>query len=219
MTRELRVGTSVELGIRRRDGLHWYRSRVEDIAETAPRTIVGWPLDHLQVVPVDIGQVVHVQTSGEDALYAIDMQVDALIPDEPPRIGLVGGTRWERVQRRDDVRHGVVIRPRSITRYTIDGWQPIHAAIRNISAGGVLVWSDEEVRVGEVLELAFSLPGDEHELQVRATVRRAQPGYRAERDFWEIGCGFQRIARDESERIIRFIFAEQRKLARRQAGL
>jgi c-di-GMP-binding flagellar brake protein YcgR len=74
----------------------------------------------------------------------------------------------------------------------------------------VQVRSNDELRRGDLLDLAFELMGLEHEIQLRARVCRVQRNERV----WEAGCEFEGVSERLAQRIVQFIFAEQRAQAR-----
>ena len=92
-----------------------------------------------------------------------------------------------RDQRLDERVH-ISIRPDETRRLEDDGWVKFDAEILNVSAGGLLVASREEIHPGDYLEMAFVLPGGGVRIQVRMDViwAREEPG-----SLWQAGCQFQ----------------------------
>jgi c-di-GMP-binding flagellar brake protein YcgR len=101
---------------------------------------------------------------------------------------------------------------------------PAHKALRlgvtDISASGVQVRSQDELRVGDLVDLAFELSGIDEEVSVKARVRRV---YRHDRGpamaaVWDGGCQFEGLPDRLGQRIVQYIFAQQRAVARARRG-
>jgi c-di-GMP-binding flagellar brake protein YcgR len=115
-------------------------------------------------------------------------------------------------QRRGAFRLRVAIRPR-IARAVFGGIGRgrLRLGITEISAGGVQVRSQDELRMDDLLELAFDL---EAEVDVQARVRRVTRRERA----WDAACEFEGVSERTSERIVQFIFGQQRVMLRAHRG-
>jgi c-di-GMP-binding flagellar brake protein YcgR len=87
----------------------------------------------------------------------------------------------------------------------------LRLGIMNVSASGVQVRSQDELRCGDLLDLAFELDGEVH---VQARVLRVA---RKER-VWDAGCEFEGISERLAQRIVQFIFAQQRATLRARRG-
>jgi c-di-GMP-binding flagellar brake protein YcgR len=116
-------------------------------------------------------------------------------------------------QRRSAFRQRVAVVPRSAhILYGGVARRNVKLGVIDLSASGVCVRSRDELRNGDLLDLVFDVNGDIH---VQARVRRV---VRSER-LWDAGCAFEGISRAQAERIVKFVFAEQRATlrARREA--
>ena|SRR5689334_22428453 len=107
-------------------------------------------------------------------------------------------------QRRSAVRQPVAIVPR-LARIVYGGvaQRPVRLGIIDLSATGVNVRSRDELRAGDLLELTFVL---DTEVTFQARVRRVT---RYER-VWDAGCAFEGVSEAQAERIVKFVFAQQR---------
>jgi c-di-GMP-binding flagellar brake protein YcgR len=149
-------------------------------------------------------------------LYCTRVLVEHTATESVPllRVRVVGA--WARSQRREAVRIPVAIRPRIAAKLTGNARKPLRLGVINLSAGGVQVRSQDELRVGDRLALALPLMGFEEELEVEARVKRVAQHTRdgVTSKLWDAGCEFEGLAHRTSERIVQFIFAEQRAQAR-----
>jgi c-di-GMP-binding flagellar brake protein YcgR len=146
-----------------------------------------------------------------DAMYATNAAVEALDRAPVPLVKLACQT-WERVQRRAAVRASVAVRPRVAQVMSGPARRESRLGVTDISATGLQVRSRDELRPGDLLELAFELDG---EVEVKARVRRVYCNDRV----WVAGCEFEGIAESVSQRIMQFIFAQQRAVLRARRGL
>jgi c-di-GMP-binding flagellar brake protein YcgR len=206
----LAIGQRLEIGVRD----HWWPTRLED--RTADDQVtVAWPLSSLRRPlylevgeAVELGTVVH-----DDGAYAATGQVVALEKGNVPlvTVRLVG--EWQRSQRRNAVRVPVAIRPRiAEVVYSDMARRTVRLGVTDISATGVHLRSKDEIHAGDLLHLAFEL--DQVEVNVQARVRRVECNERV----WDAGCSFEGISESEAQRIVRFIFAQQRALLRVKRG-
>ncbi len=117
----------------------------------------------------------------------------------------------ERMQRRNAVRQRVAVRPRVAQTVYGSARRPLRLGVINVSATGLQLRSQDELRPGDLVELAFELDG---EVYVHARVKRVQ---RAER-VWDAGCEFEGITERLAERIVQFIFVQQRAMLRASRG-
>jgi hypothetical protein len=126
----------------------------------------------------------------------------ALVTD---RAQLLTHWRGERdgAQRRE-TRLPVLIRPAAAARVAGDLRIPIHATIRNISTGGLLVHCAEQLLPGAQLEFVFRTAGGA-ELSMRADVRHVQHLQLATSEIWEAGCEFREAQGAGREHLVRFV--------------
>jgi c-di-GMP-binding flagellar brake protein YcgR len=125
---------------------------------------------------------------------------------------------WERSQRRNAVRVPVAIRPRIVERVEGDTRQKLRAGISNLSANGVQLRSQDEIKLGDLLDLAFHVMGIDEEIEVQAKVRRVMQHERGSLHIWEAGCEMQGLPPRVSQKIVQFIFGQQRAQARHRRG-
>ncbi|HLZ28841.1 MAG TPA: benzoate/H(+) symporter BenE family transporter [Chloroflexota bacterium] len=106
------------------------------------------------------------------------------------------------------LRLAVMIRPEGTVHLAGDQRTPIHATIRNISAHGLLVHSQQQLVAGTQLEFLFRTPGGA-ELSMRADVRHVQHLQIESPEIWEAGCEFREADLDRREQLVRFVVNHQ----------
>ena len=126
----------------------------------------------------------------EDLLHFLQ----AVVPLAPPRSA---------PQRRDDARVDLVRPVALIPEGFRVGW--LNGFTRNVSAGGVLVAGADALAEGDRLRLRFELDSEEDLIDLMARVVRAD-------EAWGLrGLRLEHLSERERERIVRFVFARQRR--------
>jgi hypothetical protein len=121
--------------------------------------------------------------------------LQAVVPLAPPRI--------KPQQRRDAARVDLVRPVAMIPEGFKVGW--LNGFIRNVSAGGVLVAGAEALESGDRLRLRFELDSEEDLVDLLARVVRTD-------DAWGLrGLRLEGVTDRERERIVKFVFARQRR--------
>jgi hypothetical protein len=125
----------------------------------------------------------------EDLLHFLQ----AVVPPAPRRAP----------QRRDAARVDLVRPVAMIPEGFRVGW--LNGFTRNVSAGGVLVAGAEALEAGDRLRLRFELDSEDDLIDLLARVVRAD-------DTWGLrGLRLERLTERERERIVRFVFARERR--------
>jgi c-di-GMP-binding flagellar brake protein YcgR len=214
---KLTIGQRIELSV----GVDWLVTRLEEHDDSGTRLVVGWPTDRQRrLVPLKAGDSLQIAaTSTEDALYSAPARVERANRDAAlPMLVLMVLGDWQRSQRRNAVRVPVVIRPRVVARIEGENSKALRAGITNLSANGVQVRSQDEIKLGDMLNLAFSVMGIEEEIEVQARVRRVMQHERGTMHLWEAGCEMQALPPRIGQKIVQFIFSQQRAQARNRRG-
>jgi c-di-GMP-binding flagellar brake protein YcgR len=213
-TRAFTLGQRLEIGYGD-EPVHWLASRLED-HDDADRLTIAWPTDaERRLVAVKVGGTIELAASTpQDALYSAAVTVVETVREPVPllTVKLIGP--WRRIQRRDAVRASVAIKPRIACSVDGEVRKPLHLGIIDISCAGLRVRSQEQLRPDDVLELAFELMGVDEELDVLARVARVRRHELGTHTVWDAGCEFKGLSDRISQRIVQFIFAQQRALAR-----
>ena len=213
---ELTARQRLDLRIVSVDGVHALRTQLEQVDTTTGRLVVIWPTEQMRLFALRPGQAVVVELSRPgDALYTRETLIESATTEEPPRLVLRPVGAWQRVQRRDAVRHPVDIRPSHSQRVLPRGErQLLSTVIGNLSAGGMRMATTTELEIGDQLELAFGTPSGGAELRLRVTVVRVAPPRSVGHDAWDVGCQFVETSPGEREQIVQFILAQQAAIDR-----
>jgi c-di-GMP-binding flagellar brake protein YcgR len=216
---DLQVGRRVEVGVNMGGEFRWLRSRIADEVRADGRLAVAWPTDRGASVPAKMGQsVVVVIANSDDALYSSEMVVEGGTDRDPAYLVLRPERPWQRAQRRQDVRLPVIVRPAVTMHLVAGGSQPIVATITNISAGGLRLRSEQQLEVNDRVYVAFTLPTGA-DIRAHLGVRHVEHLASAMPEVWNAGCQFEDLRTADRDAIVKFIFAQQRSIARRQKGL
>jgi hypothetical protein len=106
-------------------------------------------------------------------------------------------------QRRDEVRIDLVRPVALIPDGFKVGW--LNGFTRNVSAGGVLIAGVDALEAGDRLRLRFELDDENDLIELLGRVVRAD-------DAWGLrGLRLERLTDRERERIVKFVFARQRR--------
>ena len=204
----LTIGQRLELGVGT-DEVQWFPTRLEDHEGRGGLT-VAWPTDRdRRLIPVANGQTLELAWSSRDALYSATVEVHRGSTGGVPHLRLEVRGSWRRTQRRNAVRISVAIRPRIADLVCGNARRSLRLGLTNISATGVQVRSKDELRRGDLIDIAFNLMGVDQEVHLQARVRRLQRNERV----WDAGCEFEGVSDRLAQRIVQFIFAQQRLAA------
>jgi Tfp pilus assembly protein PilZ len=113
-------------------------------------------------------------------------------------------------ERRRAERVPAAIIPTLAQRLTNAGWVPISATIHDLSTGGLLLATEQQLEAGDYVELAFALPGGGARLNVRLDVQWVEPAQSERFGRWKAGCQFQEPAAADRELLVHFIMGQQR---------
>src|SRR5260370_24121575 len=126
---ELTPHQRLDLRVVSDDGVHALRTQLQQVDPATGRLIVIWPTEQLRLFRLGPGQAVVVEfTRPGDALYKLETLVESATTEEPPRLVLRPVDEWQRVQRRDAIRHPVDIRPSQAHRVTARRARPAASA-------------------------------------------------------------------------------------------
>jgi hypothetical protein len=177
--------------------------------------LVSWPLDDAKhPIALDPEQPLFAEIPAQfDALYGATMQVAPHQPRRNKTLSLVASGPWQRIQRRQHVRWPVRIVPKLAGSADDQDRRKPSVVIIDVSAGGIGIQSTNALLPKQVVNVEFTLPGDTRPLAVRATVERIKRATLDGTPIWEAGCRFENMRENDRDRIVKFIFNEQRRLA------
>jgi c-di-GMP-binding flagellar brake protein YcgR len=216
---ELTPHQRLDLRVVSEDGVHALRTQLQHFDSATNRLVVIWPTEQLRLFRLRPGQAVVVELSRPgDALFKLETLVESATTEEPPRLVLRPVDDWQRVQRRDAVRHPVDIQPSQAHRVLPGGErQSFSAVIADLSTSGMRMTTTTELGIFDQLEMVFGTPSGGAELRLRVTVVRVAPPRSVGHDAWEFGCQFVEPSAGEREQIVQFILAQQAAVAKRLA--
>ena len=190
-------------------------SCVEDLVDD--RLWVAMPQRAGVFLPLAVGTPVAVQVKREDGLYVLPTRVHGCRLQPCPMLELIPTGAIERHQRRQHARLQLILVPTLAALRNDDGTETrLPATIVNISAGGALVRTRQALEVGRRLHLVVELPPPGGLIDTRAEILRVVV-QRAERGaYFEANARFLSPSDSDRDRITRFIFHVQARLARRE---
>src|SRR5258708_26144153 len=208
---ELTPHQRLDLRVVSDDGVHALRPQLQQVDPATGRLIVIWPTEQLRLFRIGPGQAVVLEfTRPCDALYKLETLVESATTEEPPRLVLRPVDEWQRVQRRDAIRHPVDIRPSEAHRVLPGGsTAPFSAVIGDLSTSGMRIVTPPALDMFDQLEMAFGTPSGGAELRLRVNVVRIAPPRSVGHDAWEIGCQVVEPRAVEREHIVPFLLAHQ----------
>lgn len=191
----------------------WYSTRVEDLTETA--VTIGAPLKGGSLVPISIGTMLDCQFPRDDAFYAFQAEVIHRRAFPLPVLVLQRPESVTRFQRRQMFRLPVVL---PVCFVPAGGGETEKGNTLDISGGGVCLSAGRPMDLGAELKLTINLP-DGTTLAAKGKVVKVieVAGERGEKRYVH-GMEFLELPVSVQEKIVTFIFAEQRERRRREVG-
>ncbi|AEM78796.1 flagellar brake protein [Thermoanaerobacter wiegelii] len=203
----LQPGQKLRLGLN--NGQNMYSSQVQDISKNGT-ILIDTPVYSGHLVPVRIGSIVQIIYFTKQGLFTFYAKVLNRFSGKLALLEIMPISSVERLQRRQYFRLEKVIP----FTYTISGGEEdkvYKGLIQDISGGGLRCKVDKKVEVGTIINCVFTL---DQEITVSGKVVRyeelLEKGY-------EIGLCYVDIDEKVREKIISYIFEEQRKS--RQKGI
>lgn len=189
-----------------------YEATVRSVMPSSVR--LGMPRLEGETLEVEAGDTVTMFTTLYGRVYRfsanvrlIEVDNDSFIIDTPREA--------ERTERRQFYRLVTRIVPRRAAVLDDEGSEvaSLRAVILDISGGGALLQSAEEVAVGSRLRLVFELEGDPVEMDIASLVLSV---YRPPtQQQFRVHCQFLEPNRSEIERLVRYVYRLQAELRRR----
>ncbi|EGD52890.1 type IV pilus assembly PilZ [Thermoanaerobacter ethanolicus JW 200] len=203
----LQPGQKLRLGLN--NGQNMYSSQVQDISKNGT-ILIDTPVYSGHLVPVRIGSIVQIIYFTKQGLFTFYAKVLNRFSGKLALLEIMPISSVERLQRRQYFRLEKVIP----FTYTISGGEEdkvYKGLIQDISGGGLRCKVDKKLEVGTIINCVFTL---DQEITVSGKVVRyeelLEKGY-------EIGLCYVDIDEKVREKIISYIFEEQRKS--RQKGI
>lgn len=203
----------------------WFSTRVED--KTAELLTIAAPLEQGTVVPYGVGSDVQVQFDQADALYSFTTTVVSrrLLGDNLRVYDLAPPREIKRQQRRQMFRLPLALPLQyevvslSEKRELVIPGVPLKGCIKDISGGGVKLVSDIEIPNNSVVKLKLKAEGIDLSVGGKIVNHYANEEPDQKEYGYCYGIQFIDLDRGSQDRIISFIFEEQRRRRRRELAL
>lgn len=209
----LKENQPVELEISGDDN-NRFRSRVEAVLDS--ELLVAAPIKGGALVPVQPGTVIKVTYVDTVAIYTYWCEIISRNGNIPPTLTLGRPIGFKKIQRRNFIRMDVKL---PVTLQRLNGeyagtGESFTVTTADLSGGGMLFTTSNELAAGDLLEGTIELTGKDNIKVIGRIVRIIENPPKAEHRF---SAGFEFIAIDEADRdkIIRYIFDQQRELRRK----
>lgn len=198
------VGLTISLEYEEDGQAQYVLSRVEDLDKDVLWVAMPTRANMFLPLPLDTPVVAYVKH--DDQVFLLHATISGRRLQPTPMLELTPSQKIERRQPREYARLRIALVPTSVV--PLDGdevGQRLAATIVNISAGGLLMRSRQEIPVGRRLHLVVELPVPngllDTELKVlRVDLRRAERGH-----YFEAGCSFVRLPARGKEIINMFV--------------
>ncbi|MDO5293977.1 MAG: flagellar brake protein [bacterium] len=188
---------------------------------------IGIPLEHLNEVPLTVGDVYKLCIYTKRGLYNCTGQVTESYSEDNVRIGVIKlleeltkeqRRQYYRLFKRMEVRYRLY----SEDEFSFDEeeikWKK--AILTDISGGGAKFHCQEQLEAGDVVELKVRLSTERHTHteELLSTVISSIPIENRD-SLFEVRVKFSKIDIIQREEIIKYVFEEERKQLRREKGL
>jgi c-di-GMP-binding flagellar brake protein YcgR len=212
MEPELKIGQRIQVRLAYTED-EWYSSRVEDLEEEI--IVIGAPLKGGAIVPIHPGELVEGFYSQHDGFFVFQAEVADRRLEPVPVLLLRRPDSVRKVQRRRHFRLPVVLP----VYYEVTGAEStLKGSTLDLSGGGLSISMAEPLASGQELQLKLELP-DGFAINAKGRVvscTEVEAAVKPRR--YSAGIQFLGLSPQMEERIIGYIFQEQRQRRWREAG-
>ena len=225
---DLLAGTNIQLKISDSDQpseVKTLASKIEWV-EDDDVFIIGAPIYERNVYPLNVGSVVNVyvfqikKRTKETDLYVCKAEVlERKNIQGIPMLKMKALSSLNRIQRRQFYRYECMLpveyrevkEKKSGHQTDVKETPMLKTLTKDISGGGLCIVLEEKVEKGTILDMIVELEENE-KVSFKGKVIRIDRTPDSDKYKYEAGIVFQTIDEKEREKIIKFIFSEQRKL-------
>lgn len=207
-------GDKINLLVQNNYEKHQYVSKVDHINEDGTVDVLI-PISKNQIVFIKVDTIIKVIVSKEGAIFEFRAQVIDKLFGTIPLLRLLLVSEIHKIQRRNyyrlkaleniKVRKIIDLKEKQFDEY-------FEAAMVDISGGGLAFNSKVELEVKAAVELSLKLNGNA--LNIIGTIVRVDLDESKARKY-SYGVNFEKITEIERNIIMKYIFEEQRKLAKK----
>ncbi|NJD02276.1 MAG: flagellar brake protein [Ruminiclostridium sp.] len=223
---DLEIGTKLELEIYDRNEQAQGLSLVSEFEWLVDPTtlMIAAPIFERVIYPLRIGTLINIyyirKAAQEYELYTFKANVLKREMNENMallRIGVI--SEIERIQRRQYFRLGCSIPVKFRAMESMNDTADINTQFKttianNLSGGGICLLLEEKLDVGKLLECEIATDGKKG-IRFFGKVKRYEKNVLHGKFKYEIGIAFININNNDREKVVKFIFEEQRKLRKR----
>ncbi len=209
---ELEIGQRIQIKVAYSEA-DWFPTHIEDLTET--EIVIGTPIKAGELVSIATGTMLDCQFPRDDAFYAFQAEVLQRRSQPLPVLVLRRPESVQRFQRRRLFRLPIVL-PAS---YTVPGREskPQKGNTLDISGGGLCLVAPERLELGTETDVRVSFPDGSVVRAYGRVVKVSQVAGEGPTRYAH-GLEFRDLPAAVEERIVSFIFAEQRQRRRREVG-
>lgn len=202
MTHKVKIGQKIEIIFNERV----YKTKIENIADDM-NYIIGTPIVHNTYVYIPLNEIIKIRYLAKDCIYQFEAKVMHIEANKVHLITVTQAGPMERIQRRENFRLETAISAAFIKQYDNE---PHKCIIKDISGGGVKLTTQQKLDVSDRINLTFSLDGMGTFNIEGVVVRINNDG-----SNYDVGISFRNLGASERERIVGYIFQEQRKMIKK----
>lgn len=210
----LHIGARINLLVMNNYNQTQYVSRVDNINEDGTIDVLI-PISKRRIVYIKNDTVLKVIITKEGAIYEFKAEIVSKLFGVDPLLRLIRVSDIQKIQRRNYFRLKSLntIKIRKIVNLKDAIFDEYHDVIMvDISGGGLAFNADVELEINDLIEVSMNLNSN--------TINLLGKIVRADRDEDKLkkiayGINFEKITEMERNIIMRFIFEEQRKLAKK----
>ncbi|MDI6601734.1 MAG: flagellar brake protein [Thermoanaerobacteraceae bacterium] len=202
MANKLDIGQNIEII----SGSKSYKSKIENIVDDLTY-IIGTPIIHHTYVFIPLNETIKIRYIAKDCIYQFDGKVTHKEMNHTYLLTVTQISPMERIQRRENFRLETAIR----ATFTNENDDIAHEGIiKDISGGGVRLITSQKLDINERITLNFSLTkiGD---FSIKGVVVRSINN----NSNYDVGISFKDLNAADREKIVSFIFQEQRKFLKK----
>ncbi len=196
------------------DETNSFRSKVKAVC--GDKLTVDSPVKGRSIIPLHPGMVVKITYTDNAAIYTFITEVISQNRKEPATLVLGKPLDVKRLRRRNFVRLDtkLTVVLTKLDRRLVSRGETFSGTVVDISGGGLMFRSNTLLECGETLEAEVYL---DHERVIRAIGRvvRVMQNLPPAGEKFSSGFEFTMIEETERDKIIQFIFNQQRELRRR----
>lgn len=215
LTTENLVGSKVEILTYDRNGLKKDKIYVSQFEQQLEDKLfkIATPIHEGKIVPMHIDQKVRIVYYTKKGIYAFDAVILQRESGLIPLLTIQKISEVKKVQRREYFRYDCIL---PFEYKLITDPQRYEGLIKNISGGGICFITNHKFDGKSLIACFMNLEGDQFDCV--GEVLRIMPSDNASYRY-EVNVKFSKITDVNREKIVKYIFEEQRRIQKKQKGL